>query len=613
MSEEKKEFSAFSSLFNQVIDSMFIRDNVSYKIWRLSNDIGSNLEILDESRLRRRLFNEIDTRYQDRIDHYHLKKNPLTEEEEKNLEINSFLLTNDTEGFISGTYTIYPRAFYCDKCGDFQLFYDSDKWKNFDATKCHKQNCDGKYIQFPFVGFCEKCGTITDSYALKCEHKDKYLKLVQYDVTSPITWKLRCTKCNKEWDFLKTCYHTKSNEKLVDNNIEPDKFRPINVQQGSVFRSVVITTVDIPKDLHLNDIPYLDYISFGLYRGYFNKIKEDCLDIFIGLPYILNEIDIKSYNFERDCQYFPTTEEDIIESYDYFLKQLRNLILEEDLHIAQDVNDYLILTGFYYYLFGMDDENNYLDVTKFEDLNNNFEIIKDSYESIKDELGIEDIFYISDIRLISSSIGSIKGMTKMESDFIPHFEPYINKKTNNLQVISYPYETEAILFDLDKIKLANWLIDNGFLEKEHPKTKEEAKKILLNLKKDGNDDAYNYLKNLIHTFSHVLINRSSLYTGLQSDSCSELLFPSLGAFLIYSTSNINIGGFLYVLENSLFEWFRDVKFDVSDCIFDPVCIDDKGACFSCIYLPEYVCCNFNQDLDRDVFLGTKRYKKGYWE
>jgi len=61
------------------------------------------------------------------------------------------------------------------------------------------------------------------------------------------------------------------------------------------------------------------------------------------------------------------------------------------------------------------------------------------------------------------------------------------------------------------------------------------------------------------------------------------------------------------------EWFREIKLELNECTFDPTCIFEKGACFSCMYLPEYVCSEFNKNLDRDVFLGSKRYKVPYWE
>ena len=130
---------------------------------------------------------------------------------------------------------------------------------------------------------------------------------------------------------------------------------------------------------------------------------------------------------------------------------------------------------------------------------------------------------------------------------------------------------------------------------------------------EDDSPAFDGVRTLIHTFSHILIRRSSLYTGIDEDSCSEILFPKSAAFLLYSTSNINIGGFKYVFENSLSNWFEDIKLDIDDCVFDPSCLNDGGACFSCLYLPEYVCSEFNGQLDRDVFSAkTERWKKGFW-
>ena len=135
------------------------------------------------------------------------------------------------------------------------------------------------------------------------------------------------------------------------------------------------------------------------------------------------------------------------------------------------------------------------------------------------------------------------------------------------------------MIDLDKIEVVNWLIDNNYLSQNKVSNEKAAKDILIEI--EENSLAENAIKKLIHTLSHVLIRRSSLYTGIDDDSCSEILFPKSAAFLIYSTSNINIGGFRYVFENSLNNWFQDIKLDMEDCVFDPSCLSDGGACFSC--------------------------------
>ncbi|MFW9994289.1 MAG: hypothetical protein ACFFD4_19750, partial [Candidatus Odinarchaeota archaeon] len=172
---------------------------------------------------------------------------------------------------------------------------------------------------------------------------------------------------------------------------------------------------------------------------------------------------------------------------------------------------------------------------------------------------------------------------------------------------SKPYETEGVLFQLDILEVCKWLYKNEFIEAV-PATKEEAKDKILAL---DEETAEGPLMTLLHTLSHVLIRRSSVYTGLDSDSCSELIFPRSASFFIYSTSNINTGGFQYIFENEIRNWFNDIDSDIRFCTFDPSCLAETGACFACCYLPEYVCNHFNKRLNRDTLLGREHFS-GFW-
>jgi len=177
--------------------------------------------------------------------------------------------------------------------------------------------------------------------------------------------------------------------------------------------------------------------------------------------------------------------------------------------------------------------------------------LRETFDLFKNSYGIRDITYISDINLISSCIGLIYGINKFyEPGFVPHFSPIWmdDVKKEKMVSYSYPFETEGVLIELDRVKVCNWLIDNGFLgEIKRPTDGGEAANILLKIGSDSK--GYAALKTLIHTLSHALIRRSSLYTGLDSDSCGELLFTNNAAFLIYATSNINIGGFCFSYSN----------------------------------------------------------------
>jgi hypothetical protein len=234
------------------------------------------------------------------------------------------------------------------------------------------------------------------------------------------------------------------------------------------------------------------------------------------------------------------------------------------------------------------------------------------YDSIKSKFKISELNYLPRIKLISSCIGFINGVNKFyEAGFIPHFEPIW--KDNNRQIFnaySYPYETEGVLIEFDKDYILQWLKKNNIV---FPNDNQDPNKFFINLKEDTK--SYKVVYTLMHTLSHLLLRKSSVYTGIDADSCGEKIFPNNCAILVYSTGNINTGGFQFLFENSLFQLFNEINVDLNKCIYDPLCKKKSGSCFSCLYLAEHVCCNFNQELDRDILLGEghRGIKFRFWE
>lgn len=607
--DDKYEFTAFSGLFNAVNNSMFIRDDLSLKVKNISNDQNNlNLNIYNEERLKRILFKKIQNKYNARIDNYGLKLNKLSIGNNfDDLEIVKFYLTEDKNNEHSGYYMIYPRTFECDKCGDFRVF-NKEEWEIFNPNKCRHKGCNGKYRQVPFLGFCEDCGEIGEIYIncinSKCKNYQTHnsLKLIKEDVESPSTWKIKCTECGEEYDFLTYCNHDKKS--LL--NKDRTKFKPINVN-SNIFSSVVITTVDILKR---EESEYIDEILLGAYLEKFDLYEDEDIttdELIDDIIYFLNKL--KMYPTEKDrkrARRRGDGDTEVFKKAEKLKKQAESLRQEyEDVSIYE-VNDYLVLKQYF-----MSDETKNIDYKNI--IKNTEKVSIDDYNNFKKEFGIEDITYIPNMQLVASSIGSINGINRFyDHKFTPHFEPHWkNHDHEKFKIYSYPFETEGIMFDLDKDKLMEWVTCNSKNPENLPKEK-SSREFLFNLNQKSED--YKNLQKLIHTFAHILIKRASIYIGLNSDSCGELLFPKTGAFLIYSTSNVNIGGFSFVFENSLLDWFNNVKLEITECIFDPTCIDEQGACFSCAYLPDYVCSYFNKLLDRDVFLGdTNRVNQGYWK
>ena len=628
--------SAFSAIFNRVPYSTFIRHRLSNKVRLLYNDNNGNLKINSETRLKKNLYDIIRDMYNGRIKHYGLLFNELPYSYHEDmvhvvkLSVTSEEKKDDDEtsgGISSGIYETYPRTFYCDneKCGNFIYVGKDSDFELFNPKKCNK--CNGQYNQFQFVGFCEECGAIIPCKQGCREHHLEDMRLIMGDKDDLTTWKLKCNLCDSDpIDFVPMCYHKDyaGNSKL--KNFKPPKRTfPLNMNDGSVFKSVVKIVIDIPEAFGNYDPctePNQDYILFGLYlhkfdnyykKANFNRVNSSLSTYFKFLDVDEEEMEdneILEFNKGQDIN-----------------KIIENLQDNYSLSDIRDINDYLILSNFFDENANKDlpilSYNDYfMHINKFEDnLDlNSFEDYND-YNSFKNKYNIFNINYIPDIHLIAASIGKINGLNKFyEEDFVPHFEPHWkNKSEMKIKIITYPFQTEGLMIDLDKIEIVNWLIDNKKLiinDKiitEKIDSYEEAKEILFNLDVANENSTYYEVKKLLHTFAHILISRSSLYTGLDVNSCSEIIFPKSGAFVIYSTSTVNIGGFKFVFENSLKDWFDKVELDVNECIFDPTCIQEKGACFSCLHLPEYVCTEFNECLDRDVFIGEYRYDIGFWK
>lgn len=602
---------AHSALFKIVKNLIVTSENYSFRVSTVFNDKNDdNLRIYNEDRLKKILFDKILHAYNLRIEKKQLNYNKLSSGDLDNLEILKYKFADQRDvNQYSGKYVLYPRTFLCKKCGDYRNLKTVQELNIFNPKKCMIPSCDGEYEQLEILLYCEDCGIIKP---LTYSCGDHPIKLQWGKKDSLSTWKAVCDTCWKQGRvnpidiFRFECSHEDFGEKIC--NKDNTKFSALTVREGGVSNPVVITIVDIPETNFI-DVDNLKYIVLGLYLNKFSILVEK------GYPVSLDDIN-RYFNYYNNKKDDPMVDRQKLEYYIDKVIAISSNLKSEYIDVdLESFNDYYSVKG----IFSDDKQESKMKESSFEsfiesqtDLTKK-EMLKRNFEDLKQEFGIEDVTYISNINLISSVIGIINGINKFyEKDFVPHFTPIWKdfRVKKEFYVYSYPFETEGIMIDLNKIKVCEWLIKNKFLHTKIPNSTEEAIELLLKIKKE--EKAYQQLQILLHTLSHILIRRSPLHTGLDSESCSELIFVNSAAILIYSTSIINTGGFSFVFEHSLFDWFGDVKLELNDCTLDPTCIFENGACFSCMYVPEFVCSDFNRNLDRDVFLGKKRYEFSYW-
>ena len=115
MHNDKIIFSAYSALFNNVDNCIFMRDKITNKVmWIYKDENNLNLKINNEQRLKENLFKQIQKAYNNRINNYELLFPRLNNNDINNLVIEKPLLVLDRKLEYSGHYQAFPRTFYCD-------------------------------------------------------------------------------------------------------------------------------------------------------------------------------------------------------------------------------------------------------------------------------------------------------------------------------------------------------------------------------------------------------------------------------------------------------------------------------------------------------------------
>ncbi len=117
------------------------------------------------------------------------------------------------------------------------------------------------------------------------------------------------------------------------------------------------------------------------------------------------------------------------------------------------------------------------------------------------------------------------------------------------------------------------------------------------------------VRTIVHTFAHAFAKAVGEWSGLDSSSLAEYLFPAAGAFAIYELvgTGISMGGIERMVQRHLRSVVDSFVSIVSSCMYDPACSERKGACFACVHLAEVSCQIFNAELDRRTLIGENSY------
>lgn len=562
------------------------------------------------------------------------------------LKIKPIKLVNDVndEGRC-GLFRMDPQTALCTENGCNQYF------TFHEGRKCGHSEKD-RWEQFTFLAFCDTCGQLAPIHAMtnihsnceKCGAIKSMNRLIWPKGKEDIgSYKVACSKCNntKSVTFF-NCHH----ENGLYSGKPKSRFRAVPATANSVTHPYAISIPDIPASEGLN------------HEGMPSAQEKLLTEAFIFFY---------NYDFDEAKLHLPEFRLKLISDSDFWSKRKIERIAEdviEDITSNPLINDIEqsmdIVSKYFNKIIGKilidakiaiqncdeNDKNSIDQINQRYGINNIREALESvdaisfdaqdqqgfnlihtknkkikpsdfqDYEEYLTKLGLEGIYYYPDLTIVQALLGIIYGSTRKPVLLYKHIESGMpdNKKPT---VFVRNYSTEGVLFRLKTENVIQWLHDNKEAIQSDieilPIKNNDPETHLRDLLRDEKCKSTVY--KLLHTYSHMLIQESSVDTGLDTRSISEIIFPKNASIFLYSTNSINIGGLEYIYEYNLKNWFQRVKEIAEDCPQDPACmIDENGACNSCCYLPEFVCCNFNNDLDRSTLVGNSdRFKRGYLE
>jgi hypothetical protein len=549
---------------------------------------------------------------------------------------------NEKDDGLSGLFRLSPQAAICkkDKCNQYFLVDEGRKCGHTD---------DDEWEQITFLAFCDDCGRYVPMHLMtninhdckKCAQKNSLKKLKWAKKDDLGSYSVECIHCHAtERLYFYECDHTIHKTNQVLSSKPKKRFKGVPSRAQTIIHPYVVSIPDIPQEYEIDSSGRRNRDGMFLSEAFRELFSPDLEESLLYLSEFHEAI-------KQDASFWELRRiEDLCEELNLNIlnksgwgsnevqRLIRSIIKDVKLKVSEGGNPDLLKSR-----YGIEKISNALNQVKDigideNDLQGLFLLTSvssiesgklvpkkrkipnfppENYTDWLHGLGLKQVLHIANFNMIQALIGTITGSTRRDPLL---FDPIVTGERNNKKptVFVRDFLTEGLVFQLDFNRLLYWLDRNKM-------TIDPTMKIL-----PFEGDPENHFRSLIshnekcklavtvllHTYSHMLIQQSTIDTGLEIQSLAERIYPKTASFFIYSTSGLNIGGLEFTYDYHLEDWFRRMYEIASDCPQDPACmIDEGGACNACSYVPEFVCERFNQDLDRSTLVGGPRFDIGY--
>lgn len=537
---------------------------------------------------------------------------------------------------------LYPLTMVCEE-SSCRRVKTATSPTHLDRTKgkCSREGCGGRLQQLPFV-VVHECGEIYQvTPSEECPNHGRNQTYLHQPGKDPATWKFRCECGERLGDFSAFC-----------DRCQEYAGGGIPTGAGQLYYPQRAVLVDIPHvGVDQDDIPYGEpwaRILMAAYLGEIELTEDRTLEDYATQ----RGTDQKIRNLKAKYG-----EEKVEENLEMLLEMEGGSTVPGRATVADMTRGEITPKG---------TGDKTTEQTAYSVLENQlFTFIRstDGYEGPKEELETVDRHphpralrdYTSNPEFISKYPKAAKYEKKLSkinvtNAWVVDDFPLLNilygysrgspaARETHLRAFDHPYDdprlpvfgdrspSEAIILEIDREKVVRWLLANDLItEDECPDfTEVELKKWFLNnIDLPALEDPFTEIEDpvteavykSIHSTSHALMNTASDECGLETDTISELILPSIPAIILYaqSTEHFALGGMFTLFKTRIHPWVdRSISF-VENCLYDTACREDHDAasCHACLQVSGLSCEMRNKTLDRNVLLGGQGYEP-FWD
>jgi len=508
---------------------------------------------------------------------------------------------------------IFPRVFECMECGKIHDYSDNRiTGLENNGHDCQRNSCDGNLTQIHHVGVCPSCSDISSINVPSCdEHGWSFVKLDdRADRYQNFKW--RCGACNGA--VIREGIHA---------FCECGEYMDVTVHSASKAMNIHdLTRVDLgTNNVYQTDLrseEEIDPLVIGAYLGEFNHPETT-----------LREMVQKEGVSGIDYDDLDADDPEVIEGVKEALGQIgggedpelvRRSVENKvgDVEPTESMRRYIQLREI------MDRESARDDASARE-------------EQLMDQIGILDIGVTSEFPLLKGVYGYHRTFNEQEDDkptpAVRTF-PQIKVEDGDWRTPIYTTrsKTEAAIVRLDPRAVGHWLSEAGYnIDDTKAMDLPEARAILYAAMEPvepystdvETNEKYNEVTRavhrLLHTISHLLMQRASVHSGIEETSFAEYLFTDGLATAIYSnnTQNYTAGGLFTLIDRNLDDWLLSTLNQGERCMYDSTCAEIRGgACHACLHISEIGCQHFNKNLSRADLYGERIARdapSGFWK